>query len=94
MTSDIFWNGGVHYHCPMMTQMRRSGDWILHIADCAVTELPGTKYNYKEWDVMVAGYRGKLVWMPWIRRPAYYCFSEERGSCCYAGNSDGAGDGV
>ncbi|MDE7239875.1 MAG: serine hydrolase, partial [Lachnospiraceae bacterium] len=36
MTSGIYWNGGVHYHCPMMTQMRRSGDWISHIADCAV----------------------------------------------------------
>lgn len=53
MTSGIFWNGGVHYHCPMMTQMRRSGDWILHIADCAVMDLPGTKYNYKEWDVIL-----------------------------------------
>ena len=53
MTSGIFWNGGVHYHCPMMTQMRHSGDWISHIADCAVADMPGTKYNYKEWDVLL-----------------------------------------
>lgn len=53
MTSGIFWNGGVHYHCPMMDQMRHSGNWISHIADCAVTDMPGTKYNYKEWDVLL-----------------------------------------
>lgn len=53
MTSGIYWNGGVHYHCPMVVQMRRSSDWISHIADCAVTELPGTKFVYKEWDVIL-----------------------------------------
>lgn len=53
MSSGIFWNGGVHYHCPMMTQMRQSGDWISHIADCAIENRPGTKYNYKEWDVIL-----------------------------------------
>lgn len=53
MTSGIFWNGGVHYHCPMMNQMRKSGDWVSHIADCAVTDIPGTKHNYKEWDVIL-----------------------------------------
>lgn len=53
MTSGIYWNGGIHYHCPMMDQMRRSGNWISHIADCTVTEIPGTKYNYKEWDVIL-----------------------------------------
>ncbi len=53
MTSGVYWNGGVHYHCPMMTQMRRSGDWISHIADCAVSDMPGTKYCYKEWDVIL-----------------------------------------
>lgn len=53
MSSGIYWNGGVHYHCPMMEQLRRSGDWISHIADCAVTEMPGTKYVYKEWDVIL-----------------------------------------
>lgn len=53
MTSGIYWNGGVHYHCPMMTQMRSSGNWISHIADCAVSDIPGAKYNYKEWDVIL-----------------------------------------
>lgn len=53
MTSGIYWNGGVHYHCPMMEQLRRSGDWISHIADCAVTEIPGTKFIYKEWDIIL-----------------------------------------
>lgn len=53
MTSGIYWNGGIHYHCPMMKQMRNSGDWISHIADCAVVDIPGTKYNYKEWDVIL-----------------------------------------
>lgn len=53
MTSGIYWNGGVHYHCPMMKQLRGSGDWISHIADCAVTDIPGTRYNYKEWDVIL-----------------------------------------
>ena len=53
MTSGIYWNGGVHYHCPMMEQMRRKGDWLSHIADCAVADLPGTRHNYKEFDVIV-----------------------------------------
>lgn len=53
MTSGIYWNGGVHYHCPMMKQLRSSSDWISHIADCAVTDIPGTRYNYKEWDVIL-----------------------------------------
>lgn len=53
MTSGIYWNGGVHYHCPMMQQLRNSRDWISHIADCAVADIPGTKYNYKEWDVIL-----------------------------------------
>lgn len=53
MTSGICWNGGVHYHCPMMEQIRRSKKWLSHIADCAVTTLPGTYYNYKEFDVIL-----------------------------------------
>lgn len=53
MTSGIYWNGGIHYHCPMLTQMRRSGDWISHISDCAIVDMPGTKYNYKEWDLIL-----------------------------------------
>lgn len=53
MTSGIYWNGGVHYHCPMMEQMRRNGNWISHIADCAVADLPGVRHNYKEFDVIL-----------------------------------------
>ncbi len=53
MTSGIYWNGGIHYHCPMMVQLRRSKDWLNHIADCPVTNLPGTHYNYKEFDVIL-----------------------------------------
>lgn len=53
MTSGIYWNGGVHYHCPMLEQLRRSNDWIAHIADVVVTSVPGTKYSYKEWDIIL-----------------------------------------
>lgn len=53
MTSGIYWNGGIHYHCPMMTQLRRCDDWLSHIADCAMTEVPGTKWVYKEWDIIL-----------------------------------------
>jgi CubicO group peptidase (beta-lactamase class C family) len=53
MSSGIYFNGGVHYHCPMFDQIRRSGNWISHIAEVAVTDRPGTKFNYKEWDVIL-----------------------------------------
>lgn len=53
MSSGIFWQGGVHYHCPMMEAMRRSEEWISYIADIAVKERPGSKHNYKEWDVIL-----------------------------------------
>ncbi len=53
MSSGIFWNGGVHYHCPMMNQLRRSDNWISHIADCAVKDVPGTVNLYKEWDMIL-----------------------------------------
>lgn len=53
MTSGIYWNGGIHYHCPMMEQMRRSGDWLSHIADCTVADLPSMRHNYKEFDVIL-----------------------------------------
>ncbi len=53
MSSGIFWNGGVHYHCPMMNQLRRSDNWIHYIADCAVKEVPGSLYLYKEWDMIL-----------------------------------------
>lgn len=53
MTSGIYWNGGVHYHCPMMEQMWRKGNWLTHIADCVVADLPGIRHNYKEFDVIL-----------------------------------------
>ncbi len=53
MTSGIYWQGGVHYHCPMLDQMFRSDDWIGHIADIVVVDIPGTKYLYKEWDILL-----------------------------------------
>jgi CubicO group peptidase (beta-lactamase class C family) len=53
MSSGIYFVGGVHYHVPMMNQLRRSGDWVAHIADVAVTALPGSKFQYKEWDVIL-----------------------------------------
>ena len=53
MSSGIFWQGGVHYHCPMMDAMFRSGDWIDYIADCKVKDVPGTHYLYKEFDVIL-----------------------------------------
>ncbi len=53
MSSGIFWQGGVHYHCPMMDAMRRSGEWIEFIADVTVKERPGSRHNYKEWDVIL-----------------------------------------
>ena len=53
MSSGIHFVGGVHYHCPMMEQMRRSKNWPEHIADVQVTHAPGSKYIYKEWDVIL-----------------------------------------
>jgi CubicO group peptidase (beta-lactamase class C family) len=53
MSSGIYFNGGIHYHCPMMEQMRRSRDWVAHIADVEITDFPGTKFVYKEWDVIL-----------------------------------------
>ena len=53
MSSGIFWQGGVHYHCPMMDAMRRSRNWVDYIADCKVTETPGALHNYKEFDVIL-----------------------------------------
>ena len=53
MSSGIHFIGGVHYHCPMLEQMKRSKDWIAHIADVQMTAAPGTKFVYKEWDVLL-----------------------------------------
>ena len=53
MSSGIHFLGGVHYHCPMSEQMRRSKDWIAYIADVQMTAMPGTSFVYKEWDVIL-----------------------------------------
>ena len=53
MSSGIYWQGGVHYHCPMMDAMCRSGNWVDYIADCKVKDIPGAFYNYKEFDVIL-----------------------------------------
>lgn len=53
MSSGIFWQGGVHYHCPQMDAMKRSKQWIDYIADCNVKDTPGAVHNYKEWDVIL-----------------------------------------
>ncbi|WP_042161432.1 serine hydrolase domain-containing protein [Paenibacillus gorillae] len=53
MSSGIYWNGGIHYHCPMMVQMMRTNDWISHIADIDMNSVPGMQFQYKEWDVML-----------------------------------------
>jgi len=53
MSSGIHFLGGVHYHCPMMEQMVRSKDWLEHIADVQMIAPPGTKFVYKEWDVIL-----------------------------------------
>ncbi|MDP4089773.1 MAG: serine hydrolase [Bacillota bacterium] len=53
MSSGIYWNGGIHYHCPLMTQMMKTDNWVSYIADAAVNNYPGTKFIYKEWDVIL-----------------------------------------
>lgn len=53
MTSGIYWVGGVHYHCPQLAVLHRTADWVGHIAETAVRDVPGTRYNYKEYDVIL-----------------------------------------
>lgn len=53
MRSGIYWNGGVHYHCPMLTQMWQSDDWVEYIADGAMESVPGREFVYKEWDIIL-----------------------------------------
>lgn len=54
MTSGIYWNGGIHYHCPMVSQCLRSGNIIEYISDIYMKDIPGNVLTYKEWDVMLA----------------------------------------
>lgn len=53
MTSGIYWVGGAHYHCPQLSVLRRSRNWIEHIAETDVAYVPGTKFNYSEFDVIL-----------------------------------------
>ena len=53
MSSGIYWNGGIHYHCPMLEQLWRSDNCLEHLSDIAMANLPGTKFVYKEWDVIL-----------------------------------------
>jgi len=53
MSSGIYWNPGIHYHCPMLVQMLRTNSWLSHIADIAMACYPGDKFQYKEWDVIL-----------------------------------------
>jgi len=53
MSSGIYWNGGIHYHCPMMEQIRRSKNPIKELADTSIANMPGTKFVYKEFDVIL-----------------------------------------
>lgn len=53
MSSGIYWNGGVKYHCPMMEQFNRAKDHLAYIADVKMDTYPGTVSSYKEWDVIL-----------------------------------------
>jgi len=53
MTSGIYWTPGVHYHCPLLLQLFRENDWTGFLADTAMSAMPGTKFQYKEWDVIL-----------------------------------------
>lgn len=53
MTSGLYWNGRIHYHCPMVEQMKNEKDWISYLADVRMAYRPGTHYQYKEWDVIL-----------------------------------------
>ncbi|MTI47266.1 serine hydrolase domain-containing protein [Sporosalibacterium faouarense] len=53
MTSGIYWNNGIHYNCPMMTQMMKEDNWLEYLSDIAVKDFPGSKFTYKEWDVIL-----------------------------------------
>lgn len=53
MTSGIYWIGGVHYHCPQLSILRRSSNWVEHIAEIDVVNVPGDKFNYSEFDIIL-----------------------------------------
>jgi len=53
MSSGIYRNPGIHYHCPMIVQMMRTNSWLSHISDVIMSDYPGNKFVYKEWDVIL-----------------------------------------
>lgn len=53
MSSGIYWNGGVKYHCPMLEQFNRTKDHLAFLADVKMSALPGTEFIYKEWDIII-----------------------------------------
>ncbi len=53
MTSGIYWVGGVHYHCPQLSILRKSSNWVEHIAETDMVCFPGTKFNYSEFDIIL-----------------------------------------
>lgn len=53
MSSGIYWNGGVKYHCPMLDQFNRAKNQLEFLADVKMDALPGTNPSYKEWDVIL-----------------------------------------
>lgn len=53
MSSGIYWNGGIHYHCPMIEQLFKEKDWLEYLSDIAMQDVPGMRFQYKEWDVML-----------------------------------------
>ncbi len=53
MTSGIHWVGGVHYHCPQLSVLRKSPNWAEHIAETDMTHVPGARFNYSEFDVIL-----------------------------------------
>lgn len=53
MTSGIYWVGGVHYHCPQLAVLRKSPNWVEHIAETDMANVPGTRFNYSEFDAIL-----------------------------------------
>ncbi|WIV12696.1 serine hydrolase [Proteiniborus sp. MB09-C3] len=53
MTSGIYWVGGVHYHCPQLAVLRKSPSWVEHIAETDMIHVPGTNFNYSEFDIIL-----------------------------------------
>ncbi len=53
MTSGIYWVGGVHYHCPQLSLLRKSDNWVEYIAETDMRYVPGTQFNYSEFDVIL-----------------------------------------